>query len=68
MNGEQQVYTTQQTAKKWKLVQIIGGAICILAMVLVFTGEPPNEAKLVLVAFGVVMIIFGKIMAWWHHS
>jgi protein-S-isoprenylcysteine O-methyltransferase Ste14 len=68
MSEEQKVYTTQQTAKKWKLVQIVGVAIAILAMVLVITSAPPNEWKLGLAAFGVVVMLFGRLMAWWHHG
>lgn len=67
--------TIQQTAKKWKAVQAIGGLGLVLSSGGVIAGAygPPNLWQLMLpsVVFAMlflVLFIVGHVGAWWEHG
>jgi uncharacterized membrane protein HdeD (DUF308 family) len=60
------IQTIQATAKKWKAIQIGGGLIALVGVVLAFTGA--GTVSLVPAAIGFAVLIVGRIGAWWHHG
>jgi hypothetical protein len=66
----------EQTSKTWKLIQLIGGAILLLGVVLlvvpmtkkgdiVLKDQMPG---IVVSAIGLITYGVGKMAAWWHHG
>lgn len=81
MKPEERPQTIQATSKKWKAIQLLSGltlvfvtAVLIVA-ILINQGQPMSTGYM-LVLLGCAMLcclsicglIFGKFMAWWHHS
>lgn len=65
-----QVYTTEQTGKAWKVVQIVG----LVAVVgsLTYCTQTTSTQDMVhgwtIGILGVVAYIVGKAGAWWYHG
>ena len=69
-----QIITTQDTAKRFKLQQLLSVGAIILGLILVFSsGDNPEESSAP--AFGVLFILGGfvwyvvtRVRIWWHHA
>lgn len=57
---------TEQTSKKWKLVQLAGFAMCLGGIGAGFAQHGP--AALLLILFGILVFALGRILAWWNHG
>lgn len=59
--------TIQQTAKKFKLLMLLGAVVIFLGACIVFTpgGQAIGGFTLLL---GLALIIWGRIGKWWHHE
>jgi uncharacterized membrane protein HdeD (DUF308 family) len=61
------VQTIEATAKRWKLMQLLGVLAIMLGVALMFN-EPTRLAAVLLVLIGVPMWVFGRVAAWWFHG
>jgi predicted phage tail protein len=64
----------EQTSKKWKIVQLIGVAFIVIGLFIFSAGYSKGglEGFLTVLGFnmvwwGILIIIIGKIGAWWSH-
>ena len=57
--------TVQKTGKFWKLVQLIGVAGVVWGFVALSKGDPKSTGIL---AAGIVIVILGRLLAWWFHG
>lgn len=61
--------TIEKTAKHWKKLQIIYGALVIFGLIFVFI---PNIifriTGICLFIVGVILMIYTKVEVWWHHD
>ena len=62
---EKQPVVIEQTGKKWKALQLFGGLAVVAGIITVFA-VPALGA--ILLVIGLVLIIYGRTMAWWHHG
>jgi len=63
----------EQTAKRWKAIQLAGVLSIIVGMAAVCGAIMSQSAGLIytaaiLPAFGIVVTAYWSIMAWWHHG
>lgn len=67
----------EQTAKRWKLLQLIGAVICIasfIGIVLLCGGANPDKygavlaVNYVLFGIGFLVAVVGRAGAWWYHE
>ena len=68
-----QPIVTEQTAKKWKMLQLLGVVGILLGSAVAafgFTSDSPSG-----VVIGVIILVlasplyaFGRFLAWWHHG
>ena len=76
---QQAVQTVEQTSKKWKGLQLISVVVWLVSMGMFFTGigmaesSPDSSVSLITASTfawigSVVLFIFAKTMAWWHHA
>lgn len=68
-----QVQTVERTGKAWKLVQLVGAGVSILATVWTvakLSGSPEATAgpQMVGILLGLAAFIVGRIGAWWFHG
>jgi len=56
----------EQTAKRYKLIQLTGALVMVPAFILVLTGA--IEIGLVGLLLGLVVYLWGRTLAWWHHG
>jgi hypothetical protein len=59
------VQTIEKTAKRWKKKTLIGLGIIIVGVI--GAQESPSVAAL-LIALGLIVCIWAKVGAWWHHG
>ena len=65
--------TIEQTAKKWKAIQLAGALIIIVGMGAVVGAIRAQAASLIyaaaiLPAIGIGVTAYGSVMAWWYHG
>lgn len=60
------IYKIEKTAKKWKFLQLIGFILLIIG--LINTLKNNNELAIIFAVFGLLIIIFGRLLAWWFHG
>jgi hypothetical protein len=60
------VTTTQQTAKRYKGAQLIGGGLLCLGIVLGLANQPIFGSTVG--ALGLAVYLFARIAAWWNHA
>lgn len=63
----------EQTAKKWKAIQLAGAGVCLVgialtALAISLFSSPLAIAAAVICAGGLGTIITGRTLAWWHHG
>ena len=63
----------EQTAKKYKLIQLIGFGICVVAVLLVAVSaacqsEVAVGLSCLLFGVGFIQFVVGRGLAWWHHG
>jgi uncharacterized membrane protein HdeD (DUF308 family) len=63
----------EQTAKRWKAIQLAGVLSIIVGMAAVCGAIMAQSADLIYVAailpvIGIIVTAYGSIMAWWHHG
>jgi len=77
--AEEEVMTIEATSKRWKLIQLIGGAGIVLATIsLAFDLKAAVDSPGVtfplgwftmgLLVLSVPVWIFGRLGAWWYHG
>ncbi len=69
MTGDKPTTTTitiQQTAKKWKLLQLLGALAFAIGLLLGFFSAA--MIGLVLACVGAAVYFVGKVAAWWYHG
>lgn len=59
--------TIQQTAKKFKLLILLGVIGILFGFMFVFSPETQGLGG-VLLFVGLVCLLWGKIGRWWHHA
>jgi hypothetical protein len=57
----------EQTSKKWKGFRALGCLSLVLGFLAIGAWDAP-VAGLLLVTFGLVAYIGGRVGAWWHHG
>ncbi len=57
---------TEQTSKKYKLIQLVGFFMCIGGIIAGFAKVAP--AAVLLLLFGTLTFCVGRILAWWNHG
>jgi len=69
------ITTIQRTAKRWKLLQIIGflialvgAAMTVSAMGDAHRNEPFARASMMTLGAGLGAVLLAKAGAWWHHA
>ena len=66
--------TIEQTGKRWKAVQLVGGLVMVLGvgMCSLMPRGGDYEAQMTagvgLLAIGLVVLIAGRLGAWWYHG
>jgi len=73
MDEKPQVVVVEQTAKKYKAIQLIGMAVLALGAVAcvagaLFVSKVPMVAGLVVACIGGAVVAVGGGLAWWHHG
>ncbi len=73
MGGPNRTVLVEHTAKKWKLVQVVGLAAILPGFLLLFLAIRSGSPGLIYAAaavpgLGVCVALFGRAMAWWHHG
>lgn len=61
------VVTTEATSKPWKGLQLLGVLITLLGMGSCISGNDPTSGATIAGVGGLVMIV-GKLGAWWDHG
>ena len=61
------------TSKRWKRVQLIGGALIIVGLLGSIIGVAAHSPVALYLSAaidvaGILVIGYGSIMAWWHHG
>lgn len=70
-NGKVQTQTVELTAKKWKLIQLIGMAVfAVFGVLTLVTADHPfmGWPCAALTVGGAGVYVAGRVMAWWHHG
>lgn len=71
------VQTIEQTSKGWKLTQLAGAAMmvvglssCLVSMQDVTAGqtEPEGAQGMLIGMVGIMILLFGRLGAWWNHG
>lgn len=66
------VQTIEATAKKWKMVQIAGMIILIIGIFSCSAATVRSDGSYgigtTIPWIGLVVFLFGRIAAWWHHG
>ena len=67
------VQTIEQTAKRWKLLQLIGGAGIVLGVLVALLGIVTEVRPLFVLALVIVtpasgIYLYGRMAAWWYHG
>lgn len=59
----------EQSAKKWKAVQLAGGIAIIVGLLLGMTVRSGlGVFGVALALVGIIAFVYGKIARWWHHG
>jgi len=61
----------ESTAKKWKLLQLIGVVIVLAGLgscMMSLASEQGGAGSAVLFAIGMLFLAVGSFGAWWHHK
>lgn len=72
--GGRRVQTIEQTAKRYKLTMLIGGASFVVGCLLItpaWLGSASTDwtgLGYILAALGLPCYLHGRIAAWWHHG
>ena len=66
MKRKQKVQTIEKTGKFYKGMKLIGLILIAVAIWLAIKGN--SDRAFILGIVGVVILIVGKILAWWHHG
>ena len=64
---EKKIYTTQQTSKKWKVLQLIGLGIILLGGLFGYSIDD-GGAVIFFFIIGLTTLVVGVFLAWWHHG
>lgn len=68
-SSESRVYTTQQTAKRYKAMQLLGVTLTVASIGLVFGfGKIALAFAALLAVVGFLLIFTGALLSWWHHG
>lgn len=65
------VRTVQQTAKRWKAMQLLAWLLMAAGTTAVYLGRDSGAVVLGaagLVVFGFFMLLAAWFLAWWHHG
>ncbi len=78
---EEKPILIEQTTKRWKVWQLAGVGIILLDIIalllLTYIFPRPSDVKnpgfafaafAVVLSIGVLVWIYGRVMAWWHHG
>lgn len=67
--------TIQATAKRWKLLILLGALVILAGASCIAVAVASEEAGFylfgggaLLSGAGLVALLFGRFMAWWHHG
>lgn len=77
-NRHQRPTVIEQTSKYWKMVQLLGALACVVGTVIGCSGRGTqtnsqamsSQASIgaALVVCGIMVLIYGRIGAWWNHG
>jgi hypothetical protein len=59
------------TGKKWKKLTLVGWILIFLGFSVAVAGksqEVPPALLPILIGGGIVILVYSKIMSWWHHK
>lgn len=65
-----EVRTIQQTAKKYKAMQLIGFLIIIIGLLIAVTNQQ-NIANMIgvgVIVLGGIVVVISKMLAWWNNG
>lgn len=76
MSTKKQIQIVEQTAKRWKLLQFVGGVGVVIGASIVFLGimlKGPAAGVFFVVALSImipfsIIYYYGRIAAWWYHG
>lgn len=64
--------TIEQTSKKWKALQLVGGLLAIFGVPAAMLGSVVNPigsyVGLVLMLGGLGLFVYARLLTWWHHG
>ena len=68
-----EVQTIEKTSKRWKKMQLIGVGLCVLGIAAFVTSSSLEESSApevgsLMLVIGIIVFIYGRIAAWWHHG
>lgn len=66
MKRKQKIQTIEKTGKFYKGMMLIG--LILIGAAIWMTLKGNSDRAFILGIIGVIIIIVGKILAWWHHG
>jgi len=68
----EKVQTIEATGKRYKGMQLVGGLLISLGVVScvyqVYDPMPSSTMPVIFIVVGVLVMVFGRFGAWWHHE
>lgn len=58
---------TEQTAKKFKGLMVIGVVLCVIGAVVAAASES-SRIGMIVMAGGAILFLYAKFSAWWNHG
>lgn len=68
------IVTIQATSKKWKVLQLIGGFLCIIGIIscsmVISKNSPgdPDTSGVFIFFIGFLLFFIGRLGAWWNNK
>lgn len=59
--------TIEATSKIWKCLQLLGGIIFCVGVVMIFS-NPGGDTGIITTAVGLLLHFVGRVGAWWYHG
>jgi len=60
------VQTIEKTSKKWKLMMLAGAGLVLIGIPAFFSTQ--NTFSGLIVFAGLILYIYARLAAWWHHG